>query len=104
MKPAAFASRRAGWIIPARSRRRRARGSRCSIIRRIRITRTTFHVRDDGWMGTALTFPGEIVIAPGQPLRLRYALYVHAGIPPVEALQKRWEAFAQTEWVDFGKK
>ena len=63
-----------------------------------------FHVRDDGWMGAALTFGGEIVIQPGQPLRLRYALYVHSGIPPVEALQKRWEAFAQTEWVDFGKK
>jgi hypothetical protein len=65
---------------------------------------TIFHVRDDGWMGAALTFPAEIVIAPGQSLRLRYALYVHAGIPPVEILQKRWEAFAQTEWVNFGKK
>lgn len=63
-----------------------------------------FHVRDDGWMGAALTFAGEIVIPPGQPLRLRYALYVHAGIPPVEALQKRWEAFAKTEWVEFGRK
>jgi hypothetical protein len=29
---------------------------------------------------------------------------VHAGIPPVEALQKRWEAFARTEFVDFGRK
>src|ERR1041384_1814704 len=36
-----------------------------------------FHVRDDGWMGAALTFAGEIVIPPGQPLRLKYALYVH---------------------------
>jgi len=65
---------------------------------------TVFHVRDDGWMGAALTFPGEIVITPGQPLRLRYALYVHAGIPPVEVLQKRWEAFARTEWINFGRK
>jgi hypothetical protein len=63
-----------------------------------------FHVRNDGWMGAALTFPGEIVIEPGKPLHLRYALYVHAGIPPAEALQKRWEAFAQTEFVDFGRK
>jgi len=65
---------------------------------------TTFHVRNDGWMGAALTFPGEIVIEPGQPLRLRYALYVHAGIPPVEALQKRWEDFSHTTFVDFGRK
>ena len=41
---------------------------------------------------------------PGKPLRLRYALYVHAGIPPLEALQNRWEAFAHTDFVDFGRK
>jgi hypothetical protein len=63
-----------------------------------------FHVRNDGWMGASLTFPGELVIQPGQPLRLRYALYVHAGIPPLDALQKRWEAFARTEFVEFGRK
>jgi hypothetical protein len=65
---------------------------------------TPFHVRNDGWMGAALTFPGAIVIEPEKPLRLRYALYVHAGIPPLEALQKRWEEFAATEFVDFGRK
>jgi hypothetical protein len=63
-----------------------------------------FHVRNDGWMGASLTFSGELVIAPGEPLRLRYALYIHAGVPPVEALQNRWEAFAQTGFVPFGKK
>lgn len=63
-----------------------------------------FHVRDDGWMGAALTFPGAIVIEPGQPLRVRYGLYVHAGIPPVDELQKRWENFAGTVFADFGRK
>ena len=65
---------------------------------------TPFHVRNDGWMGASLTFPGEIVIEPGKPLRLRYELYIHAGIPPVDALQKQWEEFSHTEWVDFGRK
>jgi hypothetical protein len=65
---------------------------------------TIFHVRDDGWMGAGLTFTGEIVIPPGEPLRLRYALYVHSGVPPVEALQERWKAFAQRSWIDFGRK
>lgn len=63
-----------------------------------------FHVRNDGWMGAALTFPGAIVIEPGQPLRVRYGLYVHAGIPPVDELQKRWENFAGTVFADFGRK
>ncbi len=63
-----------------------------------------FHVRNDGWMGAALTFPGSLTIESGQPLRVRYALYVHAGIPPVEALQKRWAIFAQSAGSDFGRK
>lgn len=63
-----------------------------------------FHVRNDGWMGAALTFPGELKIAPGQPLRLRYALYVHAGIPASEAIEKRWKEFAAAGWTDFPAK
>lgn len=63
-----------------------------------------FHVRNDGWMGAALTFPGELVIPPGRPLRLRYALYIHAGIPPVEDLQRRWQSYAATPWMEFPDK
>lgn len=58
---------------------------------------TEFHVRDDGWMGTSLSFDGDLAIEPGQPLRLRYGLYVHAGAPPVAALDARWRAFAERE-------
>ncbi len=63
-----------------------------------------FHVRGDGWMGAALTFPGPITLQPGTPLRLRYALYVHAGMPAAGKLQAQWEAFAKTAWRDFGVK
>jgi len=63
-----------------------------------------FHVRGDGWMGASLTFPGPIVIQPGTPLRLRYALFVHAGMPSPEKLQAQWKAFAKTEWREFALK
>ena len=63
-----------------------------------------FHVRDDGWMGAALTFPGAHAIRPGEPLQLRYGLYVHGGIPPLAELQARWEEFAKTTFEDFPRK
>jgi len=62
---------------------------------------TVFHVRVDGWMGTALTFDGPRTLEPGKPLQLRYGFYVHAGKPPVVALQKQWEEFARTKPYEF---
>lgn len=58
---------------------------------------STFHVRDDGWMGACLTFDASRPIEPGQPLRLRYGLFVHRDLPPLPALQRRWEAFSRTK-------
>jgi hypothetical protein len=67
---------------------------------------TVYHVRNDGWMGTALTFDAPRVLAPGKPLQLRYAIYVHADVPEREAIQKRWEEFAKAKPHEFksGKK
>ena len=65
---------------------------------------TVFHVRDDGWMGAALTCSGARSILPGQPLQLRYGLYVHAGIPAPEKIQQQWEAFSRTAPFDFKPK
>ena len=62
------------------------------------------HVRDDGWMDSAFTFPGAVEVKPGEPLRLRYCLYVHAGVPEAAALQKRWEDFSKTEFREFYQK
>lgn len=56
---------------------------------------TVFHVRDDGWMGTCLTFDAPRVLEPGQPLKLRYGLLVHAGVPTLEELNARFDAFAK---------
>ena len=57
-----------------------------------------FHVRDDGWMGASLTLRGPLAITPAAPLRLRYGLYVHGGLPSVEALDARWKNFAALPW------
>lgn len=55
---------------------------------------TVFHVRDDGWMGASLTFDADRTIEVGKPLRLRYGLYVHGGLPPIKELDVAWKNFA----------
>jgi hypothetical protein len=60
-----------------------------------------FHVRNDGWMGVASTFPGAHTIQPGTPLRLRFGVYVHANIPAATELEQRWEQWARTSFEDF---
>jgi hypothetical protein len=61
---------------------------------------TVFHVRSDGWMGASVTQADARTIEPGKPLRLRYALFVHAGKPSLEALDQRWSEFAKTPLPD----
>ena len=56
-----------------------------------------FHVRDDGWMGVCLTLDGPRTIEPERPLRLRYGLWVHAGVPDRPAVDARWESFRRSE-------
>ena len=56
---------------------------------------TVFHVRNDGWMGASLTFDGARTLTPDSPLRLTYGLYVHAGMPATNSLEKIWRRFAE---------
>lgn len=63
-----------------------------------------FHVRNDGWMGAALTFPSERVIKASEPLRLRYGLFIHAGVASPQAIEARWEEFAKTSFEPFSVK
>jgi hypothetical protein len=53
-----------------------------------------FHVRADGWMGASPTLDGPIEIRPGTPLRLRYGLLIHGGVPKAEVIERRWRDFA----------
>lgn len=63
-----------------------------------------FHCRDDGWMGAALTFTGALTVTKENPLRLRYALYVHSGAADLEKIETQWRAFAAEPWMEFSAK
>lgn len=52
-----------------------------------------FHVRSDGWMGASLTFRGGLNIEPDHPIRVRYGLWVHRGIPGPRTIDARWQEF-----------
>jgi len=54
-----------------------------------------FHVRNDGWMGASLTFEGPRTIEADKPLRLRYGLYVHGDMKPIDAIEAQWKQFAE---------
>jgi hypothetical protein len=56
-----------------------------------------FHVRDDGWMGAAFNFAEPYTIQPGQPLKLRYGLWVHGGVPTAAMIDEQFAAFAKAE-------
>lgn len=54
-----------------------------------------FHVRDDGWMGAALTFSAPRTIEPGEPLTVRYGFWVHAGVPTPARIDEQFASFSQ---------
>ena len=56
---------------------------------------TVFHVRDDGWMGAALNFAAPRTIEPGQPLKVTYGLWVHAGVPTAATIDEQFAAFVK---------
>jgi len=44
-------------------------------------------------LGASLTFDGPRTIDPDKPLRLRYGLFIHAGAPALDEIDKRWKEF-----------
>lgn len=61
---------------------------------------TPFHVRSDGWMGVCLTLNAPLQVTPKQPLRLRYGLWMHAGVPNQADCEARWQKFAEQPLAD----
>ncbi|MCS7305747.1 MAG: PmoA family protein [Thermoguttaceae bacterium] len=62
---------------------------------------TPFHVRADGWMGVSLTLAGPITIQPAKPLRLRYGLWIHSGLPSRNHIDAQWQTFAKMPMPTF---
>lgn len=58
---------------------------------------TVFHCRNDGWVGSSLTFAGPRTIDVEHPLHLRYGYYVHSGLPTLSQIDAKWQAFAKSE-------
>ena len=63
---------------------------------------TAFHVRDDGWMGCCLSLDTPVEITSENKLRLRYALWVHDGVPSQAQSESQWKAFTELPAVDLG--
>lgn len=59
-----------------------------------------FHVRDDGWMGASVTHEAARAITGEAPLKLRYALWVHRGVPDATELNRRFAEFAEVSGVE----
>ncbi|HVJ68851.1 MAG TPA: PmoA family protein [Caulifigura sp.] len=54
---------------------------------------SSWHVRDDGWMGPSVCHSAPLVVRRSQPLMLRYLLHPHSG--PVD---QEKATTVQTEW------
>ncbi|MCX5646131.1 MAG: PmoA family protein, partial [Phycisphaerae bacterium] len=48
---------------------------------------SSFHVRNDGWMGASLNLEGPREIPPDKPLHLRYGLYIHNEMKSPDAIE-----------------
>jgi hypothetical protein len=56
---------------------------------------SVFHVRDDGWMGASLNFDEPRTIETTAPLKLRYGLWIHAGVPTARQIDDQFAQFSQ---------
>jgi len=65
---------------------------------------TAFHVRNDGWMGCCLSLDTPVEVTKSQKLRVRYALWVHDGIPKQNEIEHQWQTFVSFPVTDLAAK
>ena len=65
---------------------------------------TAFHVRDDGWMCSCLSLEKPVPVDDRTPLHVRFALWVHQGVPVAVRCEAMWRSFAEFPMPDMNKK
>lgn len=56
---------------------------------------SAFHVRNDGWMGATMSYQKPVQLKQGESITLRYALYVHSGVPSPEKIEQAFAVFRE---------
>jgi hypothetical protein len=64
---------------------------------------TVWHCRNDGWAGASFNGAEAFVIESGQPLRLRYRIYLHRGNAEAGQVARFFEMYAAQPLVEVGK-
>jgi methane monooxygenase PmoA-like len=65
---------------------------------------TAFHVRDDGWMCDCLSLEKPVEVGDTQPLHVRWALWVHEGVPDEQLCETMWKKFAGLPPAEMNRK
>jgi hypothetical protein len=64
---------------------------------------TVWHCRNDGWAGAAFNAQSAYTLRPGEPLRLRYRLYLHQGNATAGGVARRYAEYAARPTVQLGQ-
>ncbi|QEL16212.1 DUF6807 domain-containing protein [Limnoglobus roseus] len=64
---------------------------------------TSWHVRDDGWMGASACFNAPRTITADEPLKLRYLLHVHRGLIAAKSADEIFTLFAARKPLELVK-
>jgi hypothetical protein len=65
---------------------------------------TAYHVRNDGWMCSCLSLERPIEVSDVTPLRVRWGLWMHEGVPDQKKCEAMWEDFSKMPLPDMSRK
>ena len=65
---------------------------------------TDFHVRNDGWMCSCLSRETPVTVTETTPLRARWGLWVHEGMPAQAQCEEMYQQFLKLPLPDLNRK